>query len=385
MCAVPWFSIALLPGTAAEKILKVRLSYVDGLRALAVLGVVAWHAATSTMDFHNNLLLRVLGEGGHGVDLFFVISGFCLSYPTLAKMSAGSSFSFDCIAYLARRAVRIFPPFWLSFVVMYALVKIFLLSGYQVPWSAVSVPVSLTDALSQLTMWKESGDFFIRVYWTLPLEFRWYLVFPPLLWLWARGSKFAFGTLLVAFAVAYRAVPAVHFMEVAVLPCFMLGIVAAWISIRMRPSALVALVFMAIAVSVAVWLEPKGHLNFARPDQIWWHVACFSLVVAGGAVPWMHTVLSTRPMVAIGVASYSIYLIHAPFTMLYGLYGGSNLLLAIIVGVLPGFLFWRYCERPFVDGPLRATLIAHTEGWARRIFTPLTSKERPSPAPDQAA
>jgi peptidoglycan/LPS O-acetylase OafA/YrhL len=365
--------------------LKFRLRYVDGLRALAVLGVVAWHAATSTMDFHHNLLLRILGEGGHGVDLFFVISGFCLSYPTLAKMSAGVPFSFDCIAYLSRRAVRIFPPFWLSFVILFALVKIYLLSGYQVPWSAVSVPVSFTDALSQMTMWKESGDFFIRVYWTLPLEFRWYLIFPPLLWLWARGSKLAFGALMVVLVVAYRAVPVAHYMELAVLPCFMLGIVAAWIAIRVRPSAVVALAFMAIAVSTAVWLEPKGHLNFARPDQIWWHVACFSLVVAGGAVPWMRSVLSTRPLVAIGVASYSIYLVHAPFTMLYGLYGGTNLFLAIIVGVLPGLLFWRYCERPFVDGPLRDILIAHTEKWARRIFTPQKSRELISPAPGQAA
>lgn len=365
--------------------MKIRLTYVDGLRAVAVLGVVAWHAATSTMDFHNNVLLRVLGEGGHGVDLFFVISGFCLSYPTLAKISAGSQFSFDSIAFFARRVVRIFPPFWLSFAVMFVLVKAYLLSGYQVPWTAVSVPLSFTDALSQLTMWKESGDFFIRVYWTLPLESRWYLVFPPLLWLWARGSKLAFGALTVALVFAYRDWPVANYMEIAVLPCFMLGIVAAWISIRIRPKALAALAFMVVAFGTALWLEPKGHLNFARPDQIWWHVACFSLVIAGGAVPWLRVLLSTRPMVAIGVASYSIYLVHAPFTMLYGLYGGSNVLLGIIVGVLPGFLFWRYCERPFVDGPLRGVLIARVEKLLRRLFTRPKSQGRLQPVPDQTA
>jgi peptidoglycan/LPS O-acetylase OafA/YrhL len=54
-----------------------------------------------------------LGQGSHGVELFFVLSGFCLAYPTLAKLRAGKG-SFDVARYAAHRIVRIAPPYYIA-------------------------------------------------------------------------------------------------------------------------------------------------------------------------------------------------------------------------------------------------------------------------------
>ncbi|MBC5827869.1 MAG: hypothetical protein GIW99_09355 [Candidatus Eremiobacteraeota bacterium] len=60
-----------------------------------------------------------------------------------------------------------------------------------------------------------------------------------------------------------------------------------------------------------------------------------------------------RPLVFIGVASYSIYLVHDPVMAWYGLYGGTNVVFACLIGVLTGVIFWMACERYFVSPALR--------------------------------
>ncbi|MGZ3506238.1 MAG: acyltransferase family protein [Vulcanimicrobiaceae bacterium] len=66
-----------------------RIAYIDGLRAVAVLSVVTYHAgkyAPASFVSLASPLSVVLRQCYHGVDLFFVISGFCLAYPTLARL-----------------------------------------------------------------------------------------------------------------------------------------------------------------------------------------------------------------------------------------------------------------------------------------------------------
>ena len=95
--------------------MQTRIAYVDGLRALAVIGVVFCHVAILYRlpgDTYNYLV-----QGGHGVDLFFVVSGFCLSYPILLAMHNKGATTFDVSRFAARRLVRILPPYWLAVAV----------------------------------------------------------------------------------------------------------------------------------------------------------------------------------------------------------------------------------------------------------------------------
>ncbi len=86
-----------------------RIGYIDGLRAVAVLSVVAFHAAIYGHVEQTRLLARIVFQGHRGVELFFVISGFCLSYPTLLALSKGARPTFDIVKFGAKRIVRILP------------------------------------------------------------------------------------------------------------------------------------------------------------------------------------------------------------------------------------------------------------------------------------
>src|ERR1700722_19089655 len=99
------------PGPPAK---PTHLPFLDGLRAVAILGVVAYHTWGHTPSLHKYSWLQFAWAGNHGVELFFVISGFCLAYPTLRRLHEGGAYSFDFRSYIVRRMVRILPPFWVA-------------------------------------------------------------------------------------------------------------------------------------------------------------------------------------------------------------------------------------------------------------------------------
>ena len=97
---------------------------IDGLRLLAVAVVVVSHIVPSVarhyqdvtgIKTHEDVVLRLTTEGGRGVTLFFVISGFVLSLPFLRASATGSHLSVR--RYLVRRLRRIEPPYVVSLAV----------------------------------------------------------------------------------------------------------------------------------------------------------------------------------------------------------------------------------------------------------------------------
>ena len=145
-----------------------RIAYIDGLRAVAVLAVVASHAYP-----------RIEYGTSFGVDLFFVISGFCLAYPTLRKLHDNGAADFDIARYAAHRLVRIVPPYYIAIALLYA-------ASFFVPWVN---HVSLYDAVRQALFLDNGTKFLTGSFWTLPIEFRWYFFFPVGLYLWVRYPR----------------------------------------------------------------------------------------------------------------------------------------------------------------------------------------------------
>ena len=74
---------------------KDRIPHIDGLRAIAALSVLASHVVSYNPLITQVWVRRIIPEGAHGIDLFFILSGFCLSYPTLAALEEGGSSVFD--------------------------------------------------------------------------------------------------------------------------------------------------------------------------------------------------------------------------------------------------------------------------------------------------
>jgi peptidoglycan/LPS O-acetylase OafA/YrhL len=299
----------------------------------------------------------------HGVDLFFVLSGFCLAYPTLANLQNESGATFRIAAYGARRIVRILPPY-------YAAIATFTLLGYALLGLHNSLPEPMSrealtagGILKQALFLDRDRQFSDASFWTLAVEFRWYFVFPILLWLWVRHPR-AFGALAVAAIVAGGT--RLAGVDVFFLPFFMLGIVAAHLhvrGIRLRLWGALALVLSLVAAAAST--APYG---WGFPENgPFWGIAMFCVVVAAGSAPALRSVLSARWLVAVGTASYGIYLIHEPLVALIEngalpyVNSAAAFTLAVAGALTAGMLFSHLAERPFVRSALRDALITKIE------------------------
>jgi peptidoglycan/LPS O-acetylase OafA/YrhL len=351
---------------ASTSPLRGRIHYLDGLRAIAVLSVVIHHAALYDGTFPEGLLKHVLVEGAHGVDLFFVISGFVLSYPVLAKLEAEGAATLDVAKYLAHRFIRILPPYF--FAVGFCTLLLYCIGRWHLVLAdgIIDPHVTPLEVLKQLFFLDQRTQFVNVAFWSLAVEFRWYFLFPLLLLLWTRSPR-AFGLVGLAF-VALAHLTRVATVDVFTMPAFMLGIVAAAIQIRQLPIRRYAGLLCLLALGIAILVEPKIP-DFSNKIQVWWQVACFFFVVAAGAYPWLRASVSVAPLVAIGIISYSVYLVSGPLEGLvvanttWGFFG------AVAIGVGVGAIFWALFERPFMATALKGTLTEKLQPPLSRALT----------------
>jgi peptidoglycan/LPS O-acetylase OafA/YrhL len=366
-----------------------RIRHIDGLRGIAVLAVVLFHAGVHNSALtaaHASPLAFVLSQGCHGVDLFFILSGFCLSYPTLARIAAGGAAQFDLCAFGARRLVRIVPPYYAALIACAVL-------GFTLPALALSVAspiphdaLSLGPLVKQALFLDHDRNYVNASFWTLAVEFRWYFAFPLMLWLWIRHRR-VFGVVAVAAVLAGST--RMESVDVFFLPFFMLGTVAAHLYVRnmvMRPHLLGAAI---VAVMLAFATTAGSDWSFS--ESPFWGVAMFCVVVTAGSLPVLRTLLCSKWLVAVGGASYGIYLIHEPVVALIEsltvpIAGASGAyVLAVAAGVAVGFAFSWCAERPFVRSRLRDVMVKCGERALAPLFARAGVPRTVSFAPEQTA
>jgi len=341
-----------------------RIAYIDGLRAVAVLSVVVFHVAHWDAKLGPGVLQHAFIEGAHGVDLFFVLSGFCLSYPVLRTMHARRTALFDIAGYAARRVVRIVPPYYLAILVIACGLLIIDHAGWRIPEELSVARVTWFNMAKQVLFADRRPEFLNPSFWTLAVEWRWYFIFPLVLVLWTRSMR-AFIFVAACCVIAGAATRAGGF-DLPILPAFMLGIVAAEIELQQRPVGRVAVLMCILAVCLGLFLEPYYAVGYFLQQQPGWQLAAFFFVLAAGSVPSLRAALSVRPLVWIGVASYSIYLIHEPVIGALEYNTQIPPALAGAVAVIAGVAFWAIFERPFMKNPLKGRLIA--------IISPLVAR-----------
>jgi peptidoglycan/LPS O-acetylase OafA/YrhL len=356
-----------------------RLDYVPaltGLRGLAAGAVVAFHL----WNFGGRGTLVVLGYPLHalaacgylGVDLFFVLSAFLLSQPFLAAAMGQRAWP-ALPTYALRRVRRVVPAFW-------AQVAILFVAGWAV---AGAPPFGLTTALAHMFFVQ---GFFLRpgiineVYWSLPVEWWFYVLIPPVAWLFGR-ARWGFVLLLAIVAgVAFRALCWQWYNEAqffrygdilqmrARIDEFAIGVVAAYAHLNVARDARVRGVIAAAGalglVALAPWLASRGDI-FADADYPWLlaHYAVIGALWSGivfgaaGDVRALRALFANRAMLWVGMVSYSLYLWHFPvlkWTDEAGLWRHADPRVAALCTVplmlVAAWLSYRAFERPFQRG-----------------------------------
>ena len=364
-----------------------RLSYLpalDGLRAVAVTLVVAYH-----LEFE-------WARGGFlGVDLFFVISGFLIT--TLLIQERDSTGGIGLASFWTRRFRRLVPP-----LVVMAAATVAATRLYGLPEQWDSIRWDAAAALGYVANWRfvladqsyfESllGPSPLRHTWSLAVEEQWYLVWPVavavLLALAARGKRWiplaAIGAATVASAtmmiLRYDPVDPtrVYFGTDTRAQQLLVGAGLAWLMARHRWAApaphrrlVGALVmgafvaFLAIAMTTsdeAPWLYHGGFLSISLlAAALVWAV---STPGRAGPLGW----LGSPSLVWLGTRSYAVYLWHWPVILFVGAPMGIELsglpLATLQVAVTLGLaeLSFRLVERPVRLSAWRPTVMIG--GW----------------------
>lgn len=331
---------------------------IDGIRALAVLAVILFHAGFKTFS-----------GGFVGVDIFFVISGYLITSIICSELERGS---FSIFHFYERRARRILPALFLVLICSFVAGWFWLLPGDMVEFSESISAVSMFT--SNLLFWRNSGYFDSAAElkpllhtWSLSVEEQYYLLFPLFLWLiWRIGKR---GLLFLLSVVEILSLGLSQWAAVAKpAVAFYFLPTRSW---ELLLGALLALFFS----KTQAQRKPFGRVVSEVGGAVGLFFILISIITFDKQIPFpgfyallptMGTVLlilfatekttlgramGNRFLVGVGLISYSAYLWHQPL-LAFARHREVTLSLwvtwiLIAMTFALAFLSWRFVERPF--------------------------------------
>ena len=354
------------------------LAYLDGMRGLAALYVVMYHAVVVYGDLVPQRFLTRRFEpfmhGSIGVTVFITLSGFCLMAPV--SKTAALTLRGGVSGYLKRRAWRVLPAYYAAlasaFVIplMVSLVFRNTLAPGRVTWIIFTGAKDLALHIALLhNLSSHTAQDILPPLWSVATEFQIYLVFAFLLLPAAR--RLGMTALMIAAAAAsivpFVLLPANHNCASAcpwLLIAFAIGTVAAS-AIRGSLRSAAAPVIVAAAI---IFFPDTA---FPNGWSAYWIKQDIEVALLAGATMTMcvrspgiiiRRILEWKPLVWLGISSYSLYLTHylvlAAIRVLW--LGNSPMrpmlkpTFSLIIGVPLAILFsrgfYRLFERPFMAG-----------------------------------
>lgn len=356
-----------------------RLLGIDALRGIAAAAVVVHHLGRSANDGYDGPFSIVLAHlGGWGVLLFFVVSGFCIHAPAAA--AGPTSTRLDPAAFYRRRFIRLYPTHLVALLLSILVATLPFSNPHGAP--LVSVPTAGQFTLHVFMLHTLSIGA-VRsanvVLWTLAVETQFYLLYPLLLAARRRVSWYVLCAGAVLLGQAYRllvtrlGVPSLENFPVHWW-VWMLGAMVAEHTFG-RPARTSSWVLFATALVASVVVPTSmGGAAVAVSASHFVEPLLFAVVVLLAARLRVGASLLERSLVAVGKASYSLYLIHPIVFYLVVFVVGASLGASgiVVLGALAlvpfTYAFYKFVERPMESLAIRAkrpapsaTLVAPAE------------------------
>ncbi|MDQ0347938.1 acyltransferase family protein [Ancylobacter vacuolatus] len=329
-------------------------AHIDGLRAIAVLGVVLFHFGASWLP-----------GGFIGVDVFFVISGFLIAKSLYADVDAGS---FSVLGFYERRMRRIAPAFFVvtaatslaAFLIFFP--NQLMTYGRSLIWAVL--------AFGNVYFYQRT-DYFgpsaeetpLLHYWSLGVEEQFYFLFPGLILLIERfapraRAKLVLGLLVVSLLACEIIRPFNPAAAFYLLPfrAFELligaGLALPGVRFTENPRAGGAAMAAGLALILAGMVFITEHAPFPGVLAL---MPCLGAALAIWGGERTHSLparlLGWRPLVFFGAISYSLYLVHWPIVvfarhLLPELPAPAFLIGGVAASTLLGWLSWHFVEQP---------------------------------------
>ena len=325
---------------------------IDGLRAIAVLPVIFFHAG-----------FEIFNGGFIGVDIFFIISGYLITSLILKDLESNS---FSLLKFYERRIRRIVPLLFFVALICIPFAWLWMSPKQFIDFSQSIASLSIFS--SNYLFWRESGYFDLSAEtkpllhtWSISIEEQYYLIFP---------------ILLIAISNLKKFKPAIF-----IIFLFIISFILSEYGWRKYPSANFYLIFsrsweLLIGSMCALYIKDKGYLNNTYLPFLGFLMIMFSIIIFDETTPTpsyyilipiigtifiilnsnknliITKILSSNLFVGVGILSYSLYLWHQPilaFSRIYLFEQVSVLTKIIIISLtfIISVFSWKFIERPF--------------------------------------
>lgn len=331
-----------------------RIPSIDGLRAVAVSLVVAAHATTlpGVAGSTGGYVVSKIFSGSAGVQIFFVISGFIITYLFIAEASKNGTINLK--RFYIRRGFRLMPPALTFLFVLFLLTNI------------KELNVSNLEFISSLFFFRNyinDGGWLTGHIWSLSVEEQFYFLWPLVMICFLRKATLVLVIALVAAPVvryialwneiqgwSYWLLSNMDGLAAGCLLAFHYSRCSAWESALSARSRLY-LRIVAFGVFPLVAAFPGRFYLYLAPLQVTMVSTATVFLIASLTTTragYSYAFLNWSPVVKIGIISYSLYLWQqlflAPNPIL-----DLPVPLAILTALVIGWLSWLLLERPFAS------------------------------------
>ena len=325
---------------------------IDGLRALAVLPVILFHAG-----------FEWFGGGFVGVDVFFVISGYLITTIIISELAEGK---FSIVNFYERRARRILPALFFVMLMCIPFAWMWMLPDALENFGQSLVSTSLFSnnflLMKTAGYWDLASEYKPLMHtWSLAVEEQYYIIFPVfLIFGWRFGNEKLIWLILfislISFTLSeygWRQNSIAHFYSSPSRAWELLaGSIAAFIYKHKGLKNNNGLAFLGLIIILYSILTFNKETPFPSAFTLAPVIGTIFIILYADNKTFTGKILSSKILVGFGLISYSLYLWHQPIFAFGRIYKQDQITdfdsyILLCLSVFLAFLTWKFIETPF--------------------------------------